>query len=232
MKIETLVLGELQTNCYLVYDENSKEGVIIDPADSAEFIAEKIQNLKLKPKAIIASHGHFDHILAAGELQLILNKFKIQSTKFQINSKLLPFFIHKNDLFLVRQMNQSAGFWLEDKINKPKPKPINIKFIKENDQINFGKFSLTVIETPGHTPGSISLLLNSLTDKSGIQLTLFSGDTLFKNAIGRYDFSYSSKKKLISSLKKIFQLQKNTLIYPGHGEKTILSQEKFPFLSP
>lgn len=230
MKIETLRLGQLQTNCYLVYDSKSKEGVIIDPADEAEFIAEKIQRLKLKPKAIITTHGHFDHVLAAGELQMIFN---------------IPFYLHKKDLFLLRQMNQSASHWLSYPINQPLP--TNIKFLKENAIIKFGNFALKVIETPGHTPGSISLFSNQLsaissqysvisnqqnmnelkTDNRWLNTVLFSGDTLFKNGIGRYDFSYSSKKSLEKSLVKIVKLPSETIVYPGHGENTTIKEEKF-----
>lgn len=211
MKIETFVLGQLQTNCYLIYDEKSKQGVIIDPADSAEFIAEKIQLLKISPKAIIATHGHFDHVLAAGELQLILN---------------IPFYIHENDLFLLKKMNQSASYWLNQNIKKTLP--LKIKFIKENDKIFFGNHYLKVLETPGHTPGSICLVLNPLTRELVNSLTLFSGDTLFKDGIGRYDFFYSSLKDLKISLTKLFGLPKKTLVYPGHGSSptTIGEEEK------
>lgn len=217
MKIETLPLGQLQTNCYLVYDNG--EGLIIDPADEAEFIAEKIQRLKFKPKAIIATHGHFDHVLAAGELQMIFN---------------IPFCIYQNDLFLLKQMNRSASHWLGYPINKPLP--INIKFLKENAIIKFGSFTLKVIETPGHTPGSISLFSNQLsanskkqkkltTENQPLRTVLFSGDTLFKNGIGRYDFPYSSKEKLDQSLQKIFKLPKETIVYPGHGEETTIEKK-------
>ncbi len=246
MKIVTLSLGPLQTNCYLVYDPLSNEGVVIDPADEAEFIAEKIQTLKFKLKALIATHGHFDHVLAAGELQMIFN---------------VPFLIHRKDLFLLKQMNQSASHWLGYPINKPLP--INIKFLKENEEIKFGNFNLKVLETPGHTPGSIcfvkklvggarrgapkkaatsnvpatfdvtqcnehylGLASNRIYQFFDSSNVLFSGDTLFKSGIGRYDFSYSSKEKLDQSLQKIFKLPKETIIYPGHGKETKIKEEK------
>jgi len=242
MKIETLTLGQLQTNCYLVYDPLSNEGIIIDPADEAEFIAEKIQKLKLKPKAIIATHGHFDHVLAAGELQMFLNKFQFsifnfqKNSKFQIlNSKFIPFYIHQNDLFLLKQMNQSASHWLGLPISKPQP--LNIKFLVENDVIKFGKFCLRVLETPGHTPGSISLFSNQLsviskrqkkltTEHRPLKTVLFSGDTLFKSGIGRYDFSYSDKKDLEKSLDKMLKLPSKTIIYSGHGDPTTIKKAR------
>lgn len=229
MKIEVLALGQLQTNCYLLSDNG--EGIIIDPADEAEFIAEKIQRLKFKPKAIIATHGHFDHILAAGELQIILSASDKNSNEaihqsLTSTAKNLPFYIHQNDLFLLKRMNQSASHWLGYPINKPLPN--NIKFIKENEEIKLGNFSIKVLETPGHTPGSISLLLIS-TDLNRFPpiSTIFSGDTLCKNGVGRYDFSYSSKEKLDQSLQKIFKLPGKTLVYPGHGGRTTLAEENY-----
>lgn len=210
MNIQQLALGQLQTNYYLVYDKN--EVIIIDPADEAEFIAQKINQLKFKPKAIIATHGHFDHILAAGELQMILN---------------IPFFIHQNDEFLLKQMNSSATHWLNYPINKPLPQ--NIKYLKQGETITVSDFKFKIIETPGHTPGSVCIYAKSPTTSRQSPISnhqsLFSGDTLFKNGIGRYDFSYSSKMQLNSSLKKLFQLPKETIVYPGHGEKTTIGKE-------
>lgn len=200
MKIDTLSLGALSTNCYLVYDEKNKEGIIIDPSDEAQFIAEKVVSLKFAPQAIIATHGHFDHLLAAGELQLILN---------------IPFFIHRADLFLLKDANKSAKYWL--KHHQDTVLPENINYLKNKDKIKFGQYALEVIETPGHTPGSISLFSPPL---------LFSGDTLFKGAIGRYDFSYSNYQNLINSLHNLFFLPDSTIVYPGHAEPTTIKEEK------
>lgn len=206
MQIKKFSLGALQTNCYLVWD--SGEGVIIDPADTGEFIAEKIHDLKFTPKAVIATHGHFDHILGAGELQMIINA---------------PFFINKNDMSLLEKMNQSASHWLRQSITKPPPN--KIQFLKENDLIHCGEVNFRVITTPGHTPGSISLYTKTALRNQKTRSLLFSGDTLFSGAIGRTDFSYSDKKQLDVSLNKLFNLPKQTVVFPGHGEKTIIEQE-------
>ncbi|MBI5079334.1 MBL fold metallo-hydrolase [Candidatus Wolfebacteria bacterium] len=205
MKIEILRLGQLQTNCYIAHCGG--EAIIIDPADEAEFIAEKIQRLDLKPSAILATHGHFDHILAAGELQMIFN---------------IPFYIHPADEFLLKNMNSSASFWLKSfgpsqggqKINRPLPRII--KSVKNESVINLGGCELKVMETPGHTPGSVCFLADSI---------IFSGDTLFKSGIGRTDFAYSDKNALDKSLEKIFRLPPKTVVYPGHDEKTAIEIE-------
>jgi len=200
MKIKTLVLGQLATNCYLVYDEKKQETIIIDPADEGTFIIQTILDLKLKPKLIIATHAHFDHILAVTELKLALN---------------IPFLMHKNDLPLLKRLGRSTKFFTGLEAD---PIPKVDKFIKEDDEISFGKEKLSVIETPGHTPGGISLF------SSGV---LFSGDTLFKNGVGRTDFSYASREQIISSIKaKLFHLPDKTQVYPGHGEETTILAEK------
>lgn len=207
--MEILILGALNTNCYLVYDEKSHEAVVIDPADAAEYIAEKVAQMKLTVKALIATHGHFDHNLAAGELQMMLNN--------------VPFFIHKDDLFLLHRMNDSASHWLKYKHQKPLPQVI--KHLQNDEVFSVGDSKLTVIEAAGHTPGSICLYTKyKILDT--LYSILFSGDTLFKSAIGRYDFSYSDKTKLDQSLKNLFKLPGETIVYPGHGEKTTIAQEK------
>lgn len=194
MRIKTLAVGELSTNCYLVWDEKTKEGIVIDPADEANFLIEEILALKIKPVAIVATHGHFDHLLASWELTMALN---------------LPLSIHKKDLPIVNYMNKSASWWLKRRIVEQIPE--KLIFIKEGDKIKFGKEVLTVMETPGHSPGGICLF--SAKDK-----ILFSGDTLFADgAAGRTDLPYSSKKDLQKSLGKLAKLPPETKIYPGHG---------------
>ena len=204
MEIRRLVVGQLATNCYLAVCSKTNKGIIIDPGDSASFISEKILELKIKPKFIVLTHGHFDHLIAAEELRL---NFKI------------PILIHKEDLFLAKKAYQSANYFLgtnvetQDFASLLVPKKVN--FVKAGQKIKFGQEELEVIHTPGHTPGSISLY-------SGKRNILFSGDLVFENGVGRTDFSYSSGEELQKSLKKIFSLPAKTLVYPGHGEKFTL----------
>ena len=204
MRIDQFVLGPLETNCYLVYDESCFEGVVVDPADEGSFLSQKILDLGIDLKFIIATHGHFDHVLAALEL------------KFNFN---IPFLMHRADLPLLARMQEAAHFFTGLRADPP---PAVDKFLKEGDLVKFGKETLKVIETPGHTPGSISLFSKGV---------LFSGDTLFSKGVGRTDFSYSSQKKLLKSLQeKIFVLPDKTRIYPGHGEETTIGVEKKQFL--
>ncbi len=198
LTIQTLTVGDLETNCYLVSD--SDECVVIDPGDDADFITETIINQKLKPIAIVLTHGHFDHVLGCLELKLNFN---------------LPIYLHQADAKLYTSANRSALHWLKKKTLKVPPIDY---FIKAGDKINIGEESLTVIETPGHTPGSICLY-----DGNN---NLFTGDTLLAQGVGRTDFSYSKPLQLNESLAKLFLLPEITIVYPGHGEITTIAVEK------
>ena len=198
MQIKILPLGQLKTNCYILY--NDKNCIVIDPADEADYICDTIERLGVKPVAIIATHGHFDHNLAAGELQLI---YKV------------PYYIHPKDLFLLKEINSSVKYWL--KIDSHILLPETIENIDENTDLKLGDEKFEIISTPGHTPGSICLMTKN---------EIFTGDTLFNNDIGRTDFSYSDKKQMDQSLKKLFKLPNTLIVYPGHGDQTTIADEK------
>jgi hydroxyacylglutathione hydrolase len=203
LNITTLILGELDTNCHLIWCDETSETAIIDPADSGDFITEKILDLHLTPTAIILTHGHYDHCLACLELKL---NFRI------------PILIHQDDLFLYQKANRSANYYGNFK-SDPLPPPDN--FLKDKQIIDIGHEKLTVIHTPGHTPGSICLYSMPY---------LFSGDTLFSDGVGRTDLSYSDPQKLQSSLKKLTKLPENTQFLSGHGESTYIknTQSNYP----
>jgi len=194
MEILSFSLGALNTNAYLVFCPKTRQGLIIDPADEANFLSEKILREKIKPLAIVATHGHFDHLLAANELQLAFG---------------IPFLIHQNDQKILSTMQKSASWHLRRKMSEEPPKKLS--FLKEGEKICFGREWLTVIELPGHTPGSIGLYNFS-------QKILLSGDTIFKDGVGRADFSYSSPENLASSLQKIKEKFSGFMVFPGHGE--------------
>ena len=194
MEILSFSLGALNTNAYLVFCPKTRAGLIIDPADEANFLSEKILREKIKPLAIVATHGHFDHLLAANELQLAFG---------------IPFLIHQNDQKILSTLQKSASWHLRRKMSEEPPKKLS--FLKEGGKICFGMEWLTVIELPGHTPGSIGLYNFS-------QKILFSGDTIFKDGVGRADFAYSSPESLTQSLQKIREKFAGFRIFAGHGE--------------
>ena len=199
MRIQTYSLGELQANCYLL--EHEGKAVLIDPADDASFLLEKIQRSCLELVGLFATHGHFDHVMAVGEIQM---------------SFTVPFYIHKNDRFLIERLESTAEHFLGHKqIIIP---PINIEYISAK-KLQVASFKLQMIETPGHTPGGVCFYFPD-------EAAIFTGDTLFAGAIGRTDLSYSNKKDLWSSLSSILALPDETTIYPGHGESSYIGQEK------
>jgi len=203
MKIHTFPLGQMLANCYLV--ENGVSCLVIDPGDSADFILEKTQRMKLKCLGLFATHGHFDHIMAVGELQLSINA---------------PFYINKKDLFLVERLNETAKYFLGYDPNILPPQ--KVEFLTSNNLL-LNIFNFKLLHTPGHTPGSCCYFL----EKENV---VFTGDTLFKRGIGRYDYSYSDKEMLFKSLKTLFKLPKSTKIYPGHEDFSTLGKAK-SFLS-
>ena len=174
--------------------------MIIDPADEASFILEELQRRRLKLVGMLATHGHFDHIMATGEIQLSFN---------------IPLFINKKDQFLIDRLSETAEYFLGFKPDIVKQS--NLKLEISNYLIT--NYGLQILETPGHTPGSRSFYLEK-------EKVIFTGDTLFKEAIGRYDFSYCNKKDLKNSLIKLGKLPKDTVVYSGHGEETTIRDEQ------
>lgn len=201
MKIIKYSLGQLQANCYFLI--KNKHCLVIDPADEASFILEQIQRMKLKPIAFLATHGHFDHVMAFGEIEI---HYKVS----------LHLYVHNNDVFLLKRLKETTKHFLghDPRILEPQ----KIKFLKIG-KMKIGNFAFEVIHTPGHTPGSCCFYFKN-------EKAVFAGDTLFKDGIGRYDFSYGNKIELFESLEKLFKLPAKTIVYSGHGEETTIGNEK------
>lgn len=199
MNVFQFPLGELQSNCYLLVQGDNC--IVIDPADSADFILEEIQRRNLQLQGIVATHGHFDHIMAVGEIQLSFPH--------------LPLYIHSEDIFLAKRLKETAKYFLgyEQVII-----PIQTAVHFPMGEVTVGNFSFNVIHTPGHTPGSCSLYFK---DES----VVFTGDTLFNGSIGRFDFNYSNKVDLIKSVQTLLQLPEVTRVYSGHGDETLIQSE-------
>ncbi|MDD2523474.1 MAG: MBL fold metallo-hydrolase [Endomicrobiia bacterium] len=205
IKVDYVISGELEVNCYFVYDDITQKAIIIDPGQDDETVINKINALNLKPELLINTHGHFDHILAD---DIIRKKYNI------------PLAIHKIDLPMLLDSSENASTM----IGIPTEiKPAEILFDKEEEkEASFCKYS--IIYTPGHTHGSICILMNEF---------LFSGDTLFCGSIGRTDLPGGGNyQEIIQSLNKLKKLNKKIIVYPGHGPSSTIEQELLnnPFL--
>jgi glyoxylase-like metal-dependent hydrolase (beta-lactamase superfamily II) len=197
IQITGVVSGNLQVNCYIVYDVNLKKAIIIDPGEQAQKVINKIETLNLQPELLINTHGHFDHIFSD---DIIREKYNI------------PLAIFKDDVEMLSDSNLNLSQYMDNPITI---KQADIIFDKEEvKETSFGKYK--VIHTPGHSKGSICILTDDI---------LFSGDTVFKYSIGRTDLPGGNYNELMQSLEKIKKLPKNIIIYPGHGPVTTLKEE-------
>lgn len=197
--VEPLIVGPLFSNCYIVWDNELKQGVIIDPGDDADIILKRVKELGIRIKYLLATHGHFDHVGAVAPLKRDLQA---------------EFLSHEGDFFFVEEGKDTAHRWGIEIEQPPKPD----RFIKNGDKIKFGKFEFIVLHTPGHSPGGVSFLYDRM---------LFSGDTLFQGSIGRTDFRKGSFTDLSLSIKNhLYTLPDDTIVYTGHGPITTIGEEK------
>ncbi|MFA6525495.1 MAG: MBL fold metallo-hydrolase [Patescibacteria group bacterium] len=204
MKIERFVLGPVQTNTYLVYDENSNTGVVIDPAVYDSGMIKAINDRGLQIKYILITHGHFDHVTGLSKLK---EQIPVSICIHPADLAIMP----KDEKGIVNQIGFSFEAFQPD-----------IE-LRDNQKIDVGDLKFSVIHTPGHTPGCVCFYLAN-------EKVLFSGDTLFQSAIGRTDFPLGSEDQIMASIiNKLFTLPEAVIVYPGHGEKTTIEQEKTHF---
>lgn len=201
MEIKRLVLGLVRTNCYIVYKEDTKKAVIIDPAADSRRITEEISALGVTPEAVLLTHGHFDHMLAAESLK---------------NGYQIPICVAKGDAELLKHPDRNCSqqfLHMSYSISADEE-------LEDGQNLRFLDGTFTVITTPGHTEGSCCYYA----DKEDI---LFSGDTLFQESVGRTDLPTGSAATLINSIReKLFVLPDNTLVLSGHGDQTTIGEEK------
>ena len=205
--VACVTVGLFQENCYLYACPETLEAVIIDPGDEAERIIQQIQELKLIPKYIINTHGHIDHISAIDGVSAVYP---------------VPLAIHPDDVYMYTDERTAKSFNRPAPLVKRKPDIL----LKEGDTISFGTLALKVLHTPGHTPGGICLVSRPY--------CVFSGDTLFYRGIGRTDFEGGSYKQIEKSIReKLYTLEDDLVVFPGHGRPTTIIEEKYenPFVT-
>jgi glyoxylase-like metal-dependent hydrolase (beta-lactamase superfamily II) len=197
--VKLFTLGILETNTYIVYDEETKDAVMIDPGDCNEELVKWVDREGLKLRYILATHGHIDHVYCVDSYRDV---FKSE------------FAIHRDDVEILNYNNILAKiFGIE--YRKPEPDIL----LETEGMYRFGSIEIHIAHTPGHTPGSIVLYIPSMN-------TLFSGDTLFSGSVGATHFPGGSEEKLYRSLCKIFKLYPiDAEVLPGHGPRTTLRRE-------
>jgi hydroxyacylglutathione hydrolase len=229
---EVIPVGLLQCNCSILGDPETHEAVVIDPGDEVDRILDILEKHELKVRSIISTHTHVDHVGGLARLH--------RATR-------APVLIHQSDLDLYRHLDMQAQW-----IGIPTPETLRIQdFVKEGDRIGWGHFAARVLHTPGHTPGSICLVVDSASpaeDRSAHEPAtsharargpaastsrLIAGDTLFRGSIGRTDLWGGSYPEIINSIReKLIVLPENVVVYPGHGDITTIGAEREhnPFL--
>lgn len=202
MIVHGFTVGWLMTNCYIVSCERTREAVIIDPGfdnrSEAENTFKLIEENALTLKLIVNTHGHPDHTCGNG---LVKERFHT------------PILIHDYDAYMLGKTDERINEFFNFKSYSPPPDTL----LQDGDLLNFGRTTLKVMHTPGHSRGSISLLGEK---------EVFSGDTLFAGSIGRTDFPESSAAGMKKSLQKLARLPDHFLVYPGHGPSTTIGEEK------
>jgi hydroxyacylglutathione hydrolase len=197
MNIETIPVGPLQANCFIVWDEKTREAIVIDPGDEPDRIIALIKQKNLNVKYIICTHAHFDHVGALPEL------------KSHTGAAIA---VHNLEKEIYEGARDMAAFFGYDIESLPEPDI----YLKDGDPIKIGELEFRVIHTPGHSPGGLCLYGNGV---------VFTGDTIFAGSVGRTDFYGGSIEELKSSFKKILSLPQHTKIFPGHGPETTVEVE-------
>ena len=196
--IHKLTIGPLQTNCYIVYDENTLQGMIVDPACEDNKITDYIEQNNIKIEKIYLTHCHFDHISGVNWLK---EKYNIPVIAFNIEEEGI----------------KNKNINLSEYVTGKEVSVICDKLVFENDEIEVGNMLFKVIHTPGHTSGSSCLYDGE---------NLISGDTIFADTYGRTDLPTANQHQMLKSVDKLLQLPPNTNVYPGHGENTTIEEFK------
>ena len=200
LELQKCIVGSVSTNCYLLKNKETGEMLIIDPGDNAGKIEQKILEMQGKPMAILLTHGHFDHILAAEEIR---KKYNVPIYADQKEEKTLQ------DARINLTAYQGNGYTLKADV-----------YLTDLQVEELAGFSVQMIETPGHTAGSCCYYLKD-------EDVLFSGDTVFCGSVGRTDFPGSSSAAIVNSLHRLLDaLPDETEVYPGHDVSTTIGYEK------
>ena len=207
MIIRQLALGPIQTNCFILGCEETRQAVVIDPGDHIDRVLTTLAADRLTVVHIINTHGHFDHAGANRRLKEVSDA---------------DILIHRADAPMLNQLSASASAWGL----RADDSPAADRQLEDGDTVSFGSHTLKVLHTPGHTPGGISLYIEYPADGT-LKKAVFVGDTLFAGSIGRTDFPGGNYDTLIQSIQtRLFALDDDVAVYPGHMGTTTIGVEK------
>lgn len=209
MTLAKAVVGYIGTNCYLVKNDGTGEGFIVDPGYDDGKTEAGVAELDMKPVAVLLTHGHFDHIMAVDRMRELYGG--------------IPVYIGENELDIIENPDLNCSTSI---MRRARSTHADVT-VGDGEVLNIAGFTIKAMHTPGHTQGGMCYYIES-------EGTLFSGDTLFNGSVGRTDFPTGNAKTLIESVKtKLMVLPDETKVYPGHGDATTIAAEKTgnPFLN-
>ena len=192
MKIDSIMVGPIMTNCYLLQDEKAKICALIDPGDDAKRVETMVDNSGCTLQYILLTHGHFDHW---GAVRPLLEKYDV------------PVYIHKADV-----TDRVGGDLLFQRLDEQ-----HQRYYDEGDELTLGDMTIRVMHTPGHSKGSVCLVVNDV---------IFAGDTLFRTSCGRTDFPGGDYREILASLARLSRMEGNYHVYSGHERDSELDYER------
>jgi hydroxyacylglutathione hydrolase len=202
LEVRGVVVGLFRENCWVVGSRQRGEAIVIDPGDQPEDIQALARDMGVRITRVVASHAHIDHIMAVRPM--------VEATN-------APFLLHESDLFIAESMPTVARMWLGHEVL---PAPVPDFYVEDGQDLEVAGVKLKILHTPGHTPGSVCLYA----PEAGL---LFSGDTLFRESIGRTDLPGGDTDTIVRSIAtRLYTLPPETRVLPGHMQETTIGHER------